>query len=171
MKTVIGLVVLIGCGEPPPPTGSTATASAVPVASVTSVASASTTVSAAPNPKLAAKETAIAFLKATDGKAELPMAELKRFTEDDDPNKLLGRPNQYLEKISWKVGGNDATIEIYGALEDAKTRAEYVRAIGAKSSLLLQYVYLNERRFAVVRIPHQVKPSDAAKWEKLVADL
>lgn len=52
-------------------------------------------------------------------------------TPETDPNKLMGRPGQYVAKITWSARGEDATLEVFETLPAALARAEYVRKIGS----------------------------------------
>jgi hypothetical protein len=167
-------LAMLACsgGEPAAGSGTPSIATSSPTTSPSAPAAASASSSASLPPDKEAKLSAAAFLRALEGKADgLGMSELKRFTADDDPNKLLGRPGQYVEKLSWKVAGDTGTIEFYTDLEAAKSRADFVREAGKKSPLLLQWVYLNEKRLAVLRLPHKVSPDDAKKWEAILASI
>lgn len=61
-------------------------------------------------------------------KANLPIEKEVLFTEEDDPNKLLGRPNQYSGKASWNdkrvkaltPEQRDMTIEVFTSDDDWK---------------------------------------------------
>jgi len=115
-----------------------------------------------------ALETAIAFMKAAVAdKARFPVKDSTNYTADTDPNKLLGRPGQYLVKMGWKLEGGDATIEVFRAPEDAQKRADYVRQIGANAPMFLQYVYVNAKRSAVLRLPKELTPAKAKDWQTM----
>lgn len=180
MKRIAIVLLALGCGEKATESTTASAAadkpdkpSATATAATSSPAlSASASGSASWSPEKFALKTAIDFMGQIEGKAtDLKMTDIKRYTESDDPNKLLGRPNQYLIKFGWKVAGNDATIEVFGTSEDAAARAEYIRNIGKATPLLLQYVYLNEKRRAVLRVPKELTPSEAKVWEGFLAAL
>lgn len=81
---------------------------------------------AKPNPTLTAEEI-IKSLKA----AKLPIEKEIVFTAESDPNKLLGRPNQYIGKASWNdkryksltSDSKDYTVEILILLKVLKIAA------------------------------------------------
>jgi len=123
------------------------------------------------SPRKVALGTVIAFLKAVEPRKDLVMTKPESFDEDTDPNKLLGRPGQYLAKVNWTIDGKDATIEVYDDLDAAKARAEYVGNIGKSTPMFLQYIYVNEGRKAVLRLPHELSPKDAKLWEETFAKL
>jgi hypothetical protein len=104
-------------------------------------------------------------------KQRFPLKDVVSYTAETDPNKLLGRPGQYLAKISWKLEGDDATIEVFRNAEDAKKRADYVELIGKSTPMLLQWVYVNLRRNAVLRLPKDVTPAVAKEWRTMLEAL
>lgn len=125
---------------------------------------------AALSPKEAARvarQTAKDFLKGATGK-DVELKNGKVHTEETDPNKLLGRPGQYLAKVNWTERGGEATIEVYPDAESAKKRAEYVETIGKNSPMLLQYVYVHPTRHAVLRLPKELTPKQAEVWRKIL---
>src|SRR6478735_5137938 len=116
--------------------------------------------------RVAGAKTLKAFLEAAGPRPELDAATV--FTEDTDPNHLLGRPGQYAAKMNWKLGGEDATLEVFPTLEGAKARKEYVDGIGKATPIFLQYTYLNEKLFAVLRLPKELTPTKAEEWNTLL---
>ena len=111
-------------------------------------------------------------------KSGLPVVSVQSFTSETDPNKLLGRPGQYTIKVNWKdsraVGGlqgGDSTIEVYPELDAAKQRASSIEAIGKATPMLLQYVYVNEARRAVLRVPRDLTPDQAKAYQDWLAKL
>jgi len=102
--------------------------------------------------------------RAIEGKG-VAAADIQIFDEGSDPNKLLGRPGQYTVKVNWKLAGSEATLEVFPDIKGAKARAEYVKKLGESMPLALQYVYLDETRNIVLRVPHEILPSDAKSWE------
>lgn len=71
--------------------------------------------------------------------AGLPIADIVTYTEETDPNKLMGRLGGYVEKLAWvdtriaepRASGVDAggSIERFGAASDAETRDKYLAAL------------------------------------------
>lgn len=99
----------------------------------------------------------------------LPIAEVRVFTAETDPNKLLGRPGQYTAKVSWKDqrarDTEDATVELYPEREAMERRAKYIEELGRQSTLLLQYVYSDPERGAVLRVPKDLTPEQAKDYQ------
>lgn len=82
-------------------------------------------------------------------------------TEENDENKLMGRPNQYTSKINFDNG----SIEVFANKEDATNRKEYIDNIGKKMSLVSEYSYVNDTG-TLLRIDKKVTPDDAKKYEE-----
>lgn len=125
-------------------------------------------------------ETAGKTVTASDAVAALEKAGIKVidvhvFTEQDDSNRLLGRPGQYTSKISFfdarhprsADGGDEGenTIEVFATAEDARRRYDYVDGITKNLPMLMQYQVLKGRllaRFDKVLLPSEVKQYEAA---------
>ena len=111
--------------------------------------------------------------------AQVPSASLvKVYTEDDDPNKLLGRPNGYTSKIAFadsrilkadiEGAEEDAierggSIEVFPDAELAKGRAEYIQGALKNSGLGAEYDYL--RGPVLMRVTGNLSPSKARDYE------
>ncbi len=66
----------------------------------------------------------------------LPIRQVEPYTEDNDPNKLLGRPGQYVDKVNFRdrraendrLKGLDVSeggsIEVFESEEDAERRTK-----------------------------------------------
>jgi hypothetical protein len=112
--------------------------------------------------------------------AQVPTASLvKVYTEDDDPNKLLGRPNGYTSKIAFAdsriseadTEGTDkdaiergGSIEVFPDAELAKGRAEYIQCVLKTSGLGAEYDYLHGP--VLVRVTGNLSPSKARHYER-----
>lgn len=150
-----------------PAAPSTAPAVSAPVPVISAAAPAPAPLSDTEAEKVAL-DTEIAFMKAAVAdKKKFPVKDTTIFTAETDPNKLLGRPGQYLVKMSWKLEGEDATLEVFRAPDDAQKRADYTTQIGKSSPMFLQYVYLNLKRSAVLRLPKEVTPASAKAWQAM----
>lgn len=129
-------------------------------------------VTPAPHQNLTAEDVLNA-LKA----AGLPVEKEIVYTAENDPNKLLGRPNQYTGKANW----NDArvepltpddrsmTVEVFASAEDVENRHRYVEAIGKSMSPLAQYQYVHKN--ALLRLSHKLTPQQASEYEKVLKSL
>jgi hypothetical protein len=112
-------------------------------------------------------------------KSGLPVKGVVAYTADTDPNKLLGRPNQYAVKVNWgdtraRSGGanvDDGTIEVFLDLDGAKKRAQYIETLGKTAPIFQQYVYVNEKRKAVLRVSHDLTPDQAKAYQDWLAKL
>jgi hypothetical protein len=112
--------------------------------------------------------------------AQVPSASLvKVYTEDDDPNKLLGRPNGYTSKIAFAdsriskadTDGTDkdaiergGSIEVFPDAELPKGRAQYIQGVLKNSGLGAEYDYL--RGPVLVRVTGNFSPSKAQAYER-----
>jgi hypothetical protein len=110
---------------------------------------------------------------------QVPAASLvKVYTEDDDPNKLLGRPNGYTSKIAFadsRISQADiegaeedaiergGSIEVFPDAELAKGRAEYIQGALKNSGLGAEYDYL--RGPVLMRVTGNLSPSKARDYE------
>lgn len=86
-----------------------------------------------------------------------------------DVNHLLGRPGQYVAKVSWSDsrdhadGTSAGTIEFFSSASDLLTRERYVKSVEKGSPLLGQYIYVD--RLALMRLGFALTPSAAAKYQ------
>ena len=104
----------------------------------------------------------------------LPMDNTVVYTEETDTNKLLGRPNQYTSKTSFKDTRSEdsragGTIEVFSNQKDAKSRKDYIESVTKDTPLSLQYMYLKEN--VLLRIDHDLTPSQAAEYEVALGKL
>jgi hypothetical protein len=98
------------------------------------------------------------------------------YTADTDTNKLLGRPGQYIGKVSWNdprvtSKSYETTIELFADKASMDARFTYVDAIIKSSPLFLQYMYRNDGRLAILRIPKDLTPTQAQTYADWFAKL
>ena len=108
------------------------------------------------------------------------------FDEEDDPNKQLGRPNQYVSKISWadeRIDPHDfseeneeeindldpteykgGTIEGFKNVSDLNRRYTYIKNITLNAPMLNQYMY--KKGLFLMRLDKDFTPSQAKRYEK-----
>ena len=109
--------------------------------------------------------------------SDLPITGLQAFDAETDPNSLLGRPGQYTVKVSWEDGrltdslDPSGTIEVFPDVESMQQRADYVEEIGRESSMLLQWVFTEDRTGAVLRVPSDLTPDQAAEYQAWLESL
>lgn len=112
--------------------------------------------------------------------AGLPIAETVIWTADSDPDKLLGRPNQYVASASWHDSrlpfsegfstDSGGTVEIFASEADLKTRRDYIEAI-AKAPLIGGHRYTFARDRVLLRVSGALTPDQAAEYERALATL
>lgn len=105
--------------------------------------------------------------------AKLPVSKAEEYTKETDPNGYLGRPNKYIQKISWSdsrlgldIGLLDAgTIEVFDTVEDARARYNYVVRMTKNLPLVQTYNYLDGLYF--MRLSREFTPGQAEDYEML----
>lgn len=150
------------------------------VASITacSSTSASSTNSATSSVVQSAPENKATVLSAEDvvkqlKNSGLPIDNIIVYNSDNDVNKLLGRPNQYISKVNFAdttvEQGNDkanpvgGSIETFNNAEDLKARKDYCESISKASPMFAQYYYASGNY--LLRIDHAISPENAKKYE------
>jgi hypothetical protein len=104
--------------------------------------------------------------------AGIPITNEITYTAETDPNKLLGRPHQYIGKISWvdtRIStsnepdiDNGGTIETFANEDDLLARKQYIDAL-SQSSLFAQYIYSNG--LLLLRVSGSFTPDQAKGYE------
>ncbi|MEO8287251.1 MAG: hypothetical protein ABI670_12575 [Chloroflexota bacterium] len=110
--------------------------------------------------------------------AGLPIGETVVYTAETDPNKLLGRPNQYIAKASWhdtRLGApanptepevsDGGGLEIYIDADGAKSRMDYIQELGKKLPLAVEYDYVNGP--ILLRLSKELTPAQAKEYEQI----
>ncbi len=111
----------------------------------------------------------LAILKA----AGAPIGTVTVFTAENDPNKLLGRPGQYVAKFNFVdtrleqpkgeiVGG---TIESFSNGDDLQRRLEYVKGISQSSPMFVEYEYTNG--LMLLRLSGDLTPEQAEEYDSV----
>jgi hypothetical protein len=105
-------------------------------------------------------------------KAGLPIAASRVYTESNDPNKLMGRPGQYVGKATFHDRrikdaalsvSNGGSIETFASKSDASVRFKYICAIAKSSPLFAEYDYLEGS--VLLRIASDLTPTQAKGYE------
>ncbi|MFJ9605027.1 hypothetical protein ACIRS1_01560 [Kitasatospora sp. NPDC101176] len=106
---------------------------------------------------------------------------VKQYTAEDDPNHLLGRPGQYVSKVSFSdsrikpadVEGESAdsvarggAVEVFATEADARKRSEYIQAIVKGMPALLEYDYV--RGPVLIRVSKYLTPDQAKALQSAV---
>ncbi|WP_191892055.1 hypothetical protein [Streptomyces griseoaurantiacus] len=111
--------------------------------------------------------------------AEVSSAKLSgTVTAANDPNHLLGRPNQYTSKVTFTdarikaadVSGTEkgavergGAIEVFANSSAAQARAKYIQAVTKSMSALAEYDYVHGA--VLVRVSHFLTPDQAAAYK------
>lgn len=116
-----------------------------------------------PKPKITAQYI-VDTLKAKKGKY---MTNITVVTAENDENKLLGRPNQYIQRITWKDNRSkdsnvDCSIEFFKNKDDATTRKIYIQNIIKSMPMLTQYI--EQKNKALLRIDGVLTPDQSKKY-------
>lgn len=98
------------------------------------------------------------------------MTDITVVTAENDPNKLLGRPNQYTEKISWKDNRSkdsqvDCSIELFKNKDDATTRKTYLQKIIKSMPIFTQYI--DQKDNVLLRIDGVLTPDQAKEYTSI----
>ena len=143
----------------------------------------SSSVSVAAKPVMKAMD-AEAVTKALVGKID-SVSVVMVYTEANDPNSLLGRPNGYTSKTAFadsrvsasKIEGTDAdaivrggSVEVYSTPSDAKGRSVYIQSL-LKGVAMLGTEYHFLRGGVLVRVTGNLTPTQAAAYKEAVASL
>lgn len=109
--------------------------------------------------------------------AGLPIGEIVAYTAESDPNKLLGRPNQYTGKANFHDTRLPATpdmstsgggsVEIFATEADTQARKTYVEGLGKQMPALVEYDYLAGR--VLLRLSRALSPEQARQYEQALA--
>jgi hypothetical protein len=111
--------------------------------------------------------------------ANLPITNITTLTVDNDPNELLGRPNQYIEKVFFAdtrlkdegLTGADlgGTIEVFKNSSDMQKRKKYVDTVTQSASMFAEYSYGNG--VLLLRLSHRLTPDQAKEYEDVFMKL
>ncbi|MFJ5923839.1 hypothetical protein ACIQF6_14700 [Kitasatospora sp. NPDC092948] len=164
-------LIMTGCSSTAAPEAATTPAAAVPTPSSSSAA--------AQQPAAAAPRDAKAAVTALT--AAVPSIKaVKTYSADDDPNHLLGRPNQYISKTAFadsRIKAEDVemededsvarggSIEIFATPADAQARVDYIAGIIKQMPAFTEYDYVHGAevlRVSKLLTPEQAKQLQAA---------
>lgn len=111
--------------------------------------------------------------------SKIPAAKLvKVYTEDDDPNKMLGRPNGYSSKVAFsdsRIAKSDITgtrpdaierggsIEVFADMEGAAARAKYIQTMLKNTGFGTEYDYISGG--VLVRVTGNLTSTEAKEYK------
>jgi len=109
-------------------------------------------------------------------KKQLPIGKVVNYTTETDPNDLLGRPGQYIDKLSWEdkrieqseddlKGG---TIELFDSKENLNKREKYLKQF-VESPMFAQYMYVHD--LVIVRIDKELTPDQAEEYNTILENI
>lgn len=110
-------------------------------------------------------------------KGAVPIENEVIYTEESDLNNLLGRPHQYIGKANWNDKRADKhlkddpnmTVEVFASAEDMESRRNYTESVTKRIAPLAQYQFTHKN--ALLRLHHQLTPTQAAEYEKILKAL
>ena len=129
---------------------------------------------------ISAAEPDAASIVAGFQEAGLPVTEFVIFTAENDPNGLLGRPNQYVSKVSFvdlRIGSEiedpedigvseGGSIEVFANEADAKARYDYVTSVTKMMPMLAEYGYQVGNVY--LRLSKELTPEQAKEYESIL---
>ncbi|MDI6712700.1 MAG: hypothetical protein QMD96_05620 [Anaerosomatales bacterium] len=110
--------------------------------------------------------------------AGLPIGKVIVYNAENDPNKLLGRPGQYTEKVSWEdarleqVDPEDpegGTVEVFARPEDLAARRSYLEQVTKAAPMFQQYMF--EAGNVLMRVSFDLTPDQAKQYEAVLQGL
>ncbi len=113
--------------------------------------------------------------------AGLTITNMDVYTAENDPNSLLGRPNQYTSKVNFidsrieeevseRIGvQNGGSVEMFNTIEDAETRFNYISEISKTAPMFNEYEYINGK--VILRVSRLLTPEQAAEYENTLSEL
>lgn len=96
----------------------------------------------------------------------MKMSDMIVYTEESDPNEMLGRPHGYTSKIDATDVESNArvSIEVFSNAEDAKDRKDYIDSIGEFMPFLREYSYLKDS--VLLRLDTAFTPARAEEYHQ-----
>jgi len=106
--------------------------------------------------------------------AGLPLLSVFEYDETTCPNGLLGRPNQYIERIDWRDSryseeGDSASIEVFANNRDMQLRKEHIESVWEAMPILRQHLYYNDTM--LLRLPLSYSSATADEYEAIFNSL
>src|SRR5215216_4085018 len=97
----------------------------------------------------------------------LPVVDVLVLTPESDPDKLLGRPNQYTDRVSWQDAraSGDASLEIFSNLASLQARKLLLESRNVQDGRPHEYIYDRPERRMLLRIPRTLTPEQAREYE------
>lgn len=117
--------------------------------------------------------------------AGIPIVEAVAYDAATDPNRLLGRPGEYVEKLSWRDerllpsypedwGWPDISVDTGGSIErfanqrDLDRRLAYLAAF---DGTIFGREYRYTHKLMILRLPFDLTPEQAGEYEAVFLSL
>ena len=114
--------------------------------------------------------------------AGIPISDSLIFTEETDPNGLLGRPGQYFSKLSWRDGraqgigvssdrlsvDTGGSVELFRSVADRELRQEYLYGF-AELSMISEHTFGHGT--VIVRVSQRLTAAQAAEYERALTEI
>jgi len=103
----------------------------------------------------------------------LPVTDMRVYDAQSDPDKLLGRPNQYSARVAWRDRrvGADATIEVFPTAASFQARKALIEARNSQDGSVVEYLYERTERRVLLRLPRVLAPEQAAQYEQWLSTI
>ena len=110
--------------------------------------------------------------------SNLPISNVLIYDENNDPNKLMGRPNQYISKVNFEdtnveqldsddpIGGS---VEVFKNTTDLNTRKSYIESIEKDSPMFTEYMVVNGNY--LLRLNKALTPDQVEAYKKVFMEL
>lgn len=110
--------------------------------------------------------------------AGMPIGKIEAYTAENDPNKLLGRPGQYISKANFvdkRINEpmsdtvdvlNGGSVEVFANEQDAKNRFDYVSNIAKAGGMFSEYDFRDGN--VLLRLSHDLTPSQEKAYEAAI---
>ena len=110
--------------------------------------------------------------------SDLPIGDVIVYTAENDVNKLLGRPNQYISKVNFAdttleqydvenpAGGS---VEVFESGKDVEARKAYIDSIAEASPMFAEYSYISGT--ALLRLNKSLTPDQAKLYSDAFGEI
>ena len=126
-------------------------------------------------------------------KAGLPIGRIEVYSEETDPEHLLGRPGHYIGKCAWEdtryraktpeeqaiqdvffksQGANGLTggfIEAFESQDELQSREKLLRTAYENNPLVFQYIFVHKN--IILRIDQEITPQQAEEYKSVLNNI
>lgn len=103
----------------------------------------------------------------------LPVEDVRVLTSETDPDRLLGRPNQYVVKVTWNDarGGPVSSLEVLPTLANFQARRNRLRSTNTRNGTNIYHVFDRSDRRALLRVPATLTAEATRQYEDWLTSL